>query len=135
MTINNIILIMFIFSIICNAIGDALKFKSNANKKVSWYHAFWALALVGVLSIVFLPLDYNFIQASLFIVAYAGLRFGLFDFIYNYVAGNNSLYLGSTAGLDRFLSKIFNTPNKLSVLPAIRVVILAASFALIQYGI
>jgi hypothetical protein len=127
-----------LLSIIFNAIGDGLRirdYKTHTTLQGILYHVFGILSILVVFSIIFVPKaeSLTILQGILCLISYACLRFGIFDFILNIVAGKHWLYLGDTAGIDKLLKKIFNTPTKLGILSVLRIISLMGGMAIIQY--
>lgn len=137
MNINNLLLILFIISILLNAVADGLRYLDyikHTTLKGIVYHTLQALA-VGVFFILLLvPGDViSWFEAGMFVLGYIMLRFALFDFTINFITGKHPLYLGDTAWTDIILKKIFNTPTKLTILAGLRAVVGIGGMALIQY--
>lgn len=137
METNNIILIVIILSVAFNAIGDGLRIRDYANPtklKGILYHVFSLLSILVMVSLV-LVLDKRIyvLDFVLILTGYACIRFGIFDFILNIVAGKHFLYLGDTAGIDKLLKRIFNTPTKLGILASLRSIIFIVGLAIIQH--
>jgi hypothetical protein len=130
----NIILIIFVISIILNAVADGFRLKDiESPSKINgdWYHYFWAFTILSLLSLLLVKIELSFFLK--YIIAYALLRFGLFDFVLNYTARKNALYIGKTSSIDRLMRKIFNTPGRLSFMAFVRAVSFIAGMMLIQY--
>lgn len=137
METNNIILLIMLLSIIFNALGDGLRIRDYASPtklRGILYHVFNLAAIVVIFSLLIVldtPVS-GFYALKLF-TAYVCLRFGIFDFIVNTAAGKHWLYLGDTAGIDKLLKRIFNTPTKLGILASLRSIIFIVGLAIVQY--
>jgi len=147
---NNLILIIFLLSIVFNAVGDGLKMQAlrrredfstkflNINyrpKKLleTLYHLFWALSILIFLFLLTIDKQLPFLDTIYYVSFYAGLRFSIFDFILNNVAGKHWLYLGDSSLIDRILSKVFSSATSLMFLYGIRGAIFMLSLFAIQH--
>jgi hypothetical protein len=100
------ILLLIILTIILDATGDGLMLKYKV-----WSHAVQSLCVLIWLIIFYLAthLDiiFRFPDFLCIVASYALMRFGLFDFAYNLVAGQPFGYVGSTSIFDRYIGKTF----------------------------
>ena len=135
---NNIILIIMLLSITFNAIGDGLRirdYEKHSKTQGILYHIFNAVAFGILFTLLFLPDKDSItrIDALWYLLSFACIRFGIFDFILNTVAGKHFLYLGDTAGIDKLLKRIFNTPTKLGILASLRSIIFIIGLVIVQH--
>lgn len=93
-----------ILSIITGAVGDGLfdrdeKFLGKLLKDLE------------ILIFLFIPLLFNdyAIIWGYFFLGYIGIRFALFDYIYNLIKGNKLTYISNTGWLGKFMTKL-NAP-------------------------
>ena len=91
---------LFTGSIVCNAIGDGLN--NSGNKDLG--HLFNA-ASIGITLSIPLLIDVNKNTWYAYLLEYAFLRFALFDYTYNAVAGLPFNYHGKSNYYDRFMNQ------------------------------
>lgn len=113
------IVILYIASILSDAIGDALR----DTKKV-FSHVFQALAVGALLCVPFFEFEWYML------IGYVLLRIGLFDYTYNLTRGLPFDYIGGTSLWDKFLKKL-NPPTTI----LFRVVFLLVGIFLILHGV
>jgi hypothetical protein len=137
---NGLLILVFVFQIIFQALRDGFKYKYDRYKQIqSLYlvHIFNAIQVLLLLSLPFVVKfsnDYSILVAfSLYILSYALFRFGIFDVIYNLSTNHNPMYIGESSYYDRILSKIFATPFLKSVLMALRVISIIGGLYILQY--
>ena len=132
---ENIILLIFVLSIIFNAIADGLRFRDLKNPNTltgQLYHLFWGVTIATLLCLMTVHVRSS-AEIFKYIIAYGFIRFGLFDFIHNATARKHLLYIGNTATFDIILNRYFGSATAKGVLMAIRVAFLITGMFLIQY--
>jgi len=135
---NYFLLIIILLTIIFKALADGYNYKFNTEKnetlKIRYgiiYHIFGVFAIgIPILSILITDISkHDFIFV---LTGFSLIYFGLFDLVYNIVAGKNWEYIGKTDIIDRLLRKIFNkTPFLKSVHLGIKWLFLGIGIAFI----
>lgn len=122
---NLFLFLFFIFSIISDSSGDALR----QLKRQKRHHFFEAIQICIWLIIMLKCLDseglYHNSHAWFVILSYILLRFALFDIIYNLIAGNDLFYTGESYFLGKYISKM---PVSLSPILKLIAITLAYDF-------
>jgi hypothetical protein len=135
MTEQDLILLLFVTSVITNAVADGLRIRhiSNPYSKIigNLYHYFWAATILALLCLLLVDIPKE--QLLRHVVAYSLLRFGAFDYIVNIASGKHYMYLGTTSSVDRLLHSIFKTPNSMVILGIIRSILFILGMFLVQY--
>jgi hypothetical protein len=75
------------------------------------YHTFNAVTKLVILFIIWRVLQIDVLFLGQMILSYMFIRFAIFDYLYNLVAKNDVLYVGTTASTDILIRKIFNLSN------------------------
>lgn len=94
-----LIILSILICITLGAAGDAF----NSNGIQTWGHLFEALEILLLLLACLFQFKPR--QVVIFIVAYAFFRFGFFDYLYNWIAGNELTYMGGENWWDLFFHK------------------------------
>jgi hypothetical protein len=97
-----LIILYLISAVVLGAAGDALMLESGL--KV-WAHIFTAVETLLLISGIAL-FKIQLRQLFLWIVIYTSLRIGIFDYIWNWVAGEDLLYVGSTSLWDKVVQMV-----------------------------
>ena len=133
METNNIILIIFLITIISKAVGDGLRQRDILNPTVKLgivYHLYWVLSYSWlVLLIINIPI-YDF---GRYIIAFVLLRFGIFDLFRNIANNKKWYFIGDTAAIDKLANKIFSFNFGPEIYLGIKLSVAILSMWLIQY--
>jgi len=129
---QNVILLIFVMSIIFNAIGHGLRQRDIESPSIEGgilYHISWAMSHVWLL-LLLVKIDNN--DLLLYILSFALLRFGLFDILRNAANGKRMLYIGDTAAIDKLANKVFGFNFGMELYLGLKVASLMLGMYLIQ---
>lgn len=123
---NYLMLVMLIGLTAIKAAADGFNYRFNISENTRErkrygiiYHLFGLLLIALPLLFIYFT-NVTFKDFGIITAGFALMYFGLFDFIYNSIAGRNLLYIGNTDLFDRILSRMFKTPTLKGVLMCLR---------------